>query len=268
MKLLRLLALLALAGLTQTSIRAQLSNTGFETAGPGGIFTAAGWTQYGAVNREAWANHGGTYGMAFEWWVGPSGGFFQVLPATPGAIYTLKAWCLDDIASVTNGAYAMELDYFDDSTNLIRSDTTNITRLLNNVWQQLSLVGAPCPSNCATIRVLFLGSILVNDNVLKIDDISLTSSVPPTNTDRNTGRKVASGAAMKNDLRDRRAFGPGQRVESWNFAECRSRLFGPINIRYSPGSTPHDMSARRNARSFSVMVNETSRLSPALSATF
>ena len=155
-----------------------LLNGGFETAGAGGIYTATNWTTYGSCERETWAAHTGSYGMAHEWWWGTSSGFYQDVAATPGATYTLSAWCLDDAASVVTSVYEMKLEYYDSSLNLLGSDIENISPLVNNTWQQLSLVGNAIPANTATVRVVFDASNMISGETLKIDDVYLTPAVP------------------------------------------------------------------------------------------
>ena len=153
--------------------QAQLANTGFETAGAGGIYTAAGWTQYGAGNRETWAAHTGTYGMAHEWWNGTSSGFYQNFGATPGAKYALSAWFVDDAATVVTSVYRMKLEYYDGSSNLLGSDIENISALVNNTWRQLILTGNVVPANTVTVRVVFDASNMITGETLKIDDVNL-----------------------------------------------------------------------------------------------
>jgi hypothetical protein len=150
-----------------------LSNPGFEAAGAGGIYTATNWTTYGSCARESWAAHSGSYGMAHEWWGGTSSGFYQNVAATPGAVYTLSAWCLDDAASVVTSVYRMKLEYYDNSMNLLGSDTENISPLVNNTWQQLNLFGNAAPPNTARVRVVFDASNMISGETLKIDDVSL-----------------------------------------------------------------------------------------------
>ena len=150
-----------------------LLNAGFETAGPGGIYTATNWTTYGSCERETWAAHTGSYGMAHEWWWGTSSGFYQDVPATPGATYILSAWCVDDAASVATSVYGMKLEYYDSSLNLLGSDIENISPLVNNTWQQLSLFGNLVPANTTTVRAVFDASNMISGETLKIDDVSL-----------------------------------------------------------------------------------------------
>ena len=152
-----------------------LSNAGFETAGAGGIYTAANWTTFGSCEREAWAAHSGSYGMALEWWWGTNAGFYQDAAASPGATYTLSAWFLDDAANVTGSGFVMKLEYYDASSNLIRTDSVDISSSVNNTWQQLSLVGTAASASAVTVRAVFYGGNLYNDNVLKIDDVSFTA---------------------------------------------------------------------------------------------
>jgi|GEM_PF-463085 len=151
-----------------------LLNGGFETAGPGGIYTATNWTTYGSCERETWAAHTGSYGMAHEWWWGTSSGFYQDVPATPGATYILSAWCVDDAASVVTSVYQMMLVYYDSSQNVLGSDIEDISPLVNNAWQQLSLSGNAISANTATVRVVFDASNMISGETLKIDDVSLT----------------------------------------------------------------------------------------------
>ncbi len=155
-----------------------LLNGGFETVGAGGIYTATNWTTYGSCERETWAAHTGSYGMAHEWWWGTSSGFYQDVAVIPGATYTLSAWCLDDAASVVTSIYEMKLEYYDSSLNLLGSDIENISPLVNNTWQQLSLVGNAIPANTATVRVVFDASNMISGETLKIDDVYLTSAGP------------------------------------------------------------------------------------------
>jgi hypothetical protein len=152
-----------------------LSNESFETAGAGGIYTAGNWTIYGAANRETWAAHSGSYGMAHEWWVGTTSGFYQEVAATPGTKYTLSAWCLDDAAAVVTSVYTMKLEYYDAAHTLLRTDTVNLSPLISNFWQQLNLYGTPAPANTATVRVVFDAAAMISGETLKIDDVSLTA---------------------------------------------------------------------------------------------
>jgi hypothetical protein len=150
-----------------------LLNPSFETAGPWGVYSAANWTTNGSCERETWAAHSGSYGMAHEWWWGTSSGFYQNVAATPGATYILSAYCLDDTNVVVTSVYEMKLEYFDSSTNLIGSDTENISPLVSNTWQQLSLFGHAVPANTATVRAVFDASNMISGETLKIDDVNL-----------------------------------------------------------------------------------------------
>ena len=69
--------------------------------------------------------------------------------------------------------YRMKLEYYDSSSNLLGSDIKNISTLVNNTWQQLSLSGNVIPANTATIRVIFDASNLISGETLKIDDVNL-----------------------------------------------------------------------------------------------
>jgi len=151
-----------------------LLNPGFEITGAGGIYTATNWTTYGSCERETWAAHTGSYGMAHEWWWGTSSGFYQDVPATPGATYILSVWGVDDAASVVTSVYRMKLEYYDSSLNLLGSDIENISPLVNNTWQQLTLYGNAIPANTTTVRVVFDASNMISGETLKIDDVSLT----------------------------------------------------------------------------------------------
>ncbi|HKI70457.1 MAG TPA: glucoamylase family protein, partial [Verrucomicrobiae bacterium] len=155
-----------------------LLNSSFETADTGGVLTATNWTTYGSCKREAWAAHTGSYGMAHEWWGGASSGFYQDVAANPAANYILSAWCLDDAAAVVTSAYAMKLEYFDSSLNMLGSDVENISPLVNNNWRQLTLVGNTVPANTTTVRALFDANNMVSGETLKIDDVYLTATVP------------------------------------------------------------------------------------------
>jgi len=150
-----------------------LLNPGFETAGAGGVYTATNWTTYGSCQRETWAAHDGSYGMAHEWWWGTSSGFYQDVAATPGANYVLSAWCVDDAASVVTSVYRMKLEYYDGSHTLLRTDTENLSPLISNLWQQLTLFGSPAPTTTVTVRAVFDASNLISGETLKIDDVSL-----------------------------------------------------------------------------------------------
>ncbi len=150
-----------------------LLNPSFETAGAGGVYTATNWTIYGSCNREIWAAHTGSYGMAHEWWNGTSSGFYQDVTATPSATYILSAYCLDDTNAVVTSVYRMKLEYYDSSSNLVGSDIENISPLVSNTWQQLSLFGHAVPSNTATVRAVFDASSMISGETLKIDDVSL-----------------------------------------------------------------------------------------------
>lgn len=163
----------------QVGQQQSLLNTSFEIAGAAGIYSATNWTTYGSCEREAWANHTGSYGMAHEWWWGTSSGFYQNVAATPGTTLTLSAWCQDDTNSVTAAVYAMNLEYYDASMNLLATDTLNLSPLVNQSWQQLSLVGSPAPATTATVRVLLAASNMVlQTETLKIDDVNLTIAPP------------------------------------------------------------------------------------------
>ncbi len=151
-----------------------LLNGGFETAGPGGIYTSTNWTTSGSCEREAWANHTGAYGMAHEWWWGTSSSFYQSITASPGATYTLSAWCQDDTNSVVTSVYGMKLEYYDSSLNLLGSDSEALSPLVDSTWQQLSLFGNPVPANTSLVRAVFDASNMVSGETLKIDDATLT----------------------------------------------------------------------------------------------
>ena len=110
--------------------------------------------------------------------VGTSSGFYQDVAVTPGATYTLSAWCLDDAASVVTSVDEMKLEYYNSSLTLLGSDIENISPLVNNAWQQLSLVGNAIPANTATVRVVFDASNLISGETLKIDDVYLTPAGP------------------------------------------------------------------------------------------
>ncbi len=160
---------------------AQLANLDFEAAGAGGYYSAANWVEYGAVNRELWANYtgsAGSFGMALEWWNGPSGGFYQDIATRPGAGYHLSAWCQDDAAAVSVGVYTMKLEYYDAARVLLGTDATNISAGVNNTWRQMTLTGSAAPANCATVRVVFGGSRLVEGETLKIDAVSFGPGPP------------------------------------------------------------------------------------------
>jgi hypothetical protein len=152
----------------------QLLNGGFETADAGGIYTATNWTTSGSCEREAWANHTGAYGMAHEWWWGTSSSFYQSIAASPGATYTLSAWCQDDTNSVVTSVYGMKLEYYDGSMNLLGSDSEDLSPLMDSTWQQLSLFGKAIPANTSLVRALFDASNMVSGETLKIDDVTLT----------------------------------------------------------------------------------------------
>jgi hypothetical protein len=152
-----------------------LLNPGFETAGGGGIYTATNWINYGACARETWASHSGNAGMAHEWWNGASSGFYQDIAATPGVKYAVSAWCVDDAATVATSVYRMKLEYYDHLLNFLGADIENISPLVNNTWQQLSLFGNATPANTATVRVVFDASGMVNGETLKIDDVTLNA---------------------------------------------------------------------------------------------
>jgi hypothetical protein len=151
-----------------------LLNLGFETTGAGGVLTASNWTTFGSCERETWAAHSGSYGMAHEWWNGSSSGFYQNVAASPGATYILSAWFEDDAASVVTSAYTMRLEYYDNSLNLLGADNVNLSPLVNNTWQQLSLSGHAIPANTTIVRAVFDSSNMISGETLKIDDVNLT----------------------------------------------------------------------------------------------
>lgn len=163
-----------------------LSDAGFEIAGANGVYSATNWTTYGSCERETWAAHTGSYGMAHEWWWSngsggyiTSSGFYQDVPASPGTSYLLSAWCVDDTNLVAAAVYSMRLEYYNNAMNLLGSDNEDISPLVNDTWQQLGLVGKPAPTGTALVRVVFDASNMVlQTETLKIDDVSLTLAVP------------------------------------------------------------------------------------------
>jgi len=154
--------------------QAQLLNGDFE-AGVG--LNADNWTKYGAANREGWANHGGGQGMALEWWAGAGGGFYQDVAATAGATYTLSAWYLDDAAAVVTSLYTTKIEWYDSLATLISISSQNVSPLVNNTWQQLSLVDT-APVGAVTARVVFDAAGMVGGETLKIDDVALAVPEP------------------------------------------------------------------------------------------
>jgi hypothetical protein len=172
-------SLLVLCGTANANL---LLNPGFETSGqipdPGNMWgdgTALNWTKTGAVNREGWANHSGDWGNTFQWWQGASGSFYQEVAVTAGTKYELSAWYLDDKATVTQSVYTANIEWYQGAT-LLGTTTLNLSPLLSNVWQQLSVSGT-APTNCDIARIVFSGSNMyefpVGSNggeVLKVDD--------------------------------------------------------------------------------------------------
>jgi hypothetical protein len=151
---------------------AQLLNPGFES---GNGTSVSNWVTHGSCERETWAAHSGTYGVALEWWWGTSAGCYQDVLATPGATYSVNAWFLDDAATVTTSVYKMKIEFYDSSLTLLGSDIKNISPLVNNVWRQLSLVSSPAPANTAIVRAVLEGSNLISGETLKIDEVRLTA---------------------------------------------------------------------------------------------
>jgi hypothetical protein len=66
------------------------------------------------------------------------------------------------------------LQYYDTSGTLLGSDILNLSPLVSNSWQQLSLTGNLTPPNTATVRVVFDASNMVSGEILRIDDVTLT----------------------------------------------------------------------------------------------
>jgi hypothetical protein len=182
--------ILVLAGVVS---QAQLLNGDFE-AGAG--TSADNWTKYGGCSREGWANHGGANGMALTWWVSLTGGFYQEVAANAGDTFTLSAWYNDDAPVVATSIYSMKLEWLDNTTNIISVASNNVSPLLNNVWQQLSLV-ATAPVGAVLVRVVFDGDLMVSGETLKIDDVILTFTSPPgapVITNQPAHKTVAAGA--------------------------------------------------------------------------
>jgi hypothetical protein len=153
--------------------RTQLLNAGFES---GNGTSISNWVTYGSSERETWAAHSGSYGMALEWWWGSSAGFYQDVAATSGATYTVSVWCADDAATVTTSVYRIKLEYYDNSMSLLGSDIKDISPLVNSTWRQLSLAGNPISANTASVRVVFDASNMISGETLKLDDVSLAVS--------------------------------------------------------------------------------------------
>lgn len=177
-RIVTLLAAIWLCGTSLVSAQNLLLNPGFEL-GSGG--SATSWTKWAGANREPWANHSGAYGMALEWWVSANGGFYQDVPGTytPGDTYQLSAWFLDDKAVVTTSVYLTKIEWFDASNAMIGSQVMNVSPLVNNTWQELSMTGT-VPVGTAYARVVFEGQNMVSGETLKIDDASFILIPEPT----------------------------------------------------------------------------------------
>lgn len=171
------LSIMLVVALTCGVSEAQLLNPGFEQpiAGP----NADNWTKSGACNREGWANQesGGSQGMAFEWWQGASGDFYQDVEANAGAEYTLGAWYQDDAAAVASSVYNAKLQWYDSTMTLISENVQSLSPLLDQSWQPLSF-SATAPINAATVRVLFDADAMISGETVKIDAITLTFADP------------------------------------------------------------------------------------------
>ena len=182
-------------GLAGSVSQAQLLNGDFE-AGSG--TTPANWTKYGACSREGWANNtlGGANGMALTWWVGLTGGFHQNAAANPGDTFTLSAWFHNDAPAVVTSVYSMKLEWLDNTTNIISTASNNVSPVVNNVWQQLNLVGT-APVGTVMVRVVFEGDLLVSGETAQIDDVTLTFTTPagaPGITNQPAHKTVSAGA--------------------------------------------------------------------------
>ncbi len=146
-----------------------LLNPGFENPAPLGP-DADNWTRSGCAQRENWANHSGTYGMAMADFVaGGTGEAYQEVNAAEGVEYTYTLWTLRD-AGVLAGSFYMKLIWFDSGDVEISNDEITIT--VTTSWVQKTLTRT-APANTAKVRVIF-GSVAVSETG-KFDDASLTA---------------------------------------------------------------------------------------------
>jgi hypothetical protein len=175
--------------------QAQLLNGNFE-AGSGA--NADNWTKFGAVNRETWAqntNGPAGNGMAFEWWVGTNGGFYQDVVVSAGSTVAVAAWAQDDAASVTTSVYSMKLEWLDSTlTNIINTVSNSISGLVNASFTQISMSPQVAPVGTAQVRLVFQGENMTNGEALKIDDVTLTVIGSPIITNHPTSQTVFAGA--------------------------------------------------------------------------
>jgi hypothetical protein len=117
------------AGVAQATI---LTDGGFELAPFSGGMSPA-WTTGADVDPafkcEAWAGSSGTYGVAFEWWVGTSGIVEQNVAVTAGQEYNYSMMASKDAGDLT-GAYTMDIEWFDAASASLGVDSLDVTLLL------------------------------------------------------------------------------------------------------------------------------------------
>jgi hypothetical protein len=163
-----------------------LLNADFETNGGFGGTTADNWTETGplysdplqnAVGIEGWANHGGGWGVAFYWWIGPESGIHQDVAVTAGQEYEFKGWMLDDAAAVTTSVYTMTIEWYQ-GTNLLGSTSEDISSQLTNTWKELGLTGTALTGSDMA-RVIVSASGMVSGETLKFDDASFVAVPEP-----------------------------------------------------------------------------------------
>jgi hypothetical protein len=147
-----------------------LSNPGFEN---GTNEDADNWTESGAAQRQGWANHTGSWGMATVSWVDNGvGNAYQTVSATASTEYTFSLAVRADDADHT--AY-MKLTWLESDDTEISSDSHCITTTTS--WAQETLT-ATAPTDTAKVKVEF-GST-TGGTTIKFDDATLMAVAADT----------------------------------------------------------------------------------------
>ena len=145
-----------------------LSNSGFETAGAGGVDVFANWVEtivigLSTVERAIDSVSEGTYSCKFTKGEGDAKGVYQDITVIPGKLYRLLFYTRGDATNA--GSYSV----YDitNSADIVAEVTTGITGTSYSAVSNLFVT----PVDCVSIRVTLLGG---SAGVVYFDDVSVS----------------------------------------------------------------------------------------------